>query len=242
MTASNLSLKLTAFEGPLDLLLHLIEREKVDIYDIPIVTVTEQYIQYLRGMSEFDMEIASEFLVMAATLLQIKSRMLLPRQAAEAEEEADPRTQLVEMLVEYRRIKRAASALAALKGQADRYWQRPPMFADLLERTIAPCTVQDLLQALAGVAAPDGRQEAFIEPQAFSVQDKMADILQRLKLRPQGILLNDVFASGQVGEKVAAFLGVLELLKLGLVAISQAQRFAPIYIFAKQGDEAHVSG
>ncbi len=242
MTASNLSLKLTAFEGPLDLLLHLIEREKVDIYDIPIVTVTEQYIQYLRGMSEFDMEIASEFLVMAATLLQIKSRMLLPRQAAEAEEETDPRTQLVEMLVEYRRIKRAASALAALKGQADRYWQRPPMFANLLERTIAPYTVQDLLQALAGVAAPDGRQEAFIEPQAFSVQDKMADILQRLKLRPQGILLNDVFASGQVGEKVAAFLGVLELLKLGLVAISQAQRFAPIYIFAKQGDEAHVSG
>ncbi len=242
MTASNLSLKLTAFEGPLDLLLHLIEREKVDIYDIPIVTVTEQYIQYLRGMSEFDMEIASEFLVMAATLLQIKSRMLLPRQAAEAEEEADPRTQLVEMLVEYRRIKRAASALAALKGQADRYWQRPPMFANLLERTIAPYTVQDLLQALAGVAAPDGRQEAFIEPQAFSVQDKMADILQRLKLRPQGILLNDVFVSGQVGEKVAAFLGVLELLKLGLVAISQAQRFAPIYIFAKQGDEAHVSG
>lgn len=224
------------------MLLHLIEREKVDIYDIPIVTVTEQYIQYLRGMSEFDMEIASEFLVMAATLLQIKSRMLLPRQAAEAEEEADPRIQLVEMLVEYRRIKRAASALAALKGQADRYWQRPPMFANLLERTIAPCTVQDLLQALAGVAAPDGRQEAFIEPQAFSVQDKMADILQRLKLRPQGILLNDVFASGQVGEKVAAFLGVLELLKLGLVAISQAQRFAPIYIFAKQGDEAHVSG
>ncbi len=242
MTASNLSLKLTAFEGPLDLLLHLIEREKVDIYDIPIVTVTEQYIQYLRGMSEFDMEIASEFLVMAATLLQIKSRMLLPRQAAEAEEEADPRIQLVEMLVEYRRIKRAASALAALKGQADRYWQRPPMFANLLERTIAPYTVQDLLQALAGVAAPDGRQEAFIEPQAFSVQDKMADILQRLKLRPQGILLNDVFVSGQVGEKVAAFLGVLELLKLGLVAISQAQRFAPIYIFAKQGDEAHVSG
>lgn len=224
------------------MLLHLIEREKVDIYDIPIVTVTEQYIQYLRGMSEFDMEIASEFLVMSATLLQIKSRMLLPRQAAEAEEEADPRTQLVEMLVEYRRIKRAASALAALKGQADRYWQRPPMFANLLERTIAPCTVQDLLQALAGVAAPAGRQEAFIEPQAFSVQDKMADILQRLKLRPQGILLNDVFASGQVGEKVAAFLGVLELLKLGLVAISQAQRFAPIYIFAKQGDEAHVSG
>lgn len=226
----------------MDLLLHLIEREKVDIYDIPIVTVTEQYIRYLRGMSEFDMEIASEFLVMAATLLQIKSRMLLPKEAQTDEEEADPRTQLVEMLVEYRRIKRAASLLADMKSQADCYWQRPPMFANLLERTIAPCTVQDLLEALAAMAAPGGRQAAFIEPQAFSVQDKMADILQRLQQRPQGILLSDVFASGQVGEKVAAFLGVLELLKLGLVAISQAQRFAPIYIFAKQGEEAHVSG
>jgi segregation and condensation protein A len=148
----------------------------------------------------------------------------------------------VEMLVEYRRIKRAASVLADMKSKADCYWQRPPMFANLLERTIAPCMVQDLLEALASMAAPTGRQAAFIEPQAFSVQDKMADILQRLQQRPQGILLNDFFASGQVGEKVAAFLGVLELLKLGLVAISQAQRFAPIYIFAKQGEEAHVSG
>lgn len=225
------------------MLLHLIEREKVDIYDIPIVAVTEQYIRYLRSMSEFDMEIASEFLVMAATLLQIKSRMLLPKQATAAdEEETDPRRQLVEMLVEYRRIKRAAAMLADMKQQADRYWQRPPMFANFLERTIAPCTVQDLLQALAGMAAQVGRQEAFIEPQAFSVQEKMADILQRLQQRPQGFLLNDVFASGQVGEKVAAFLGVLELLKLGMVAISQTQRFAPIYIFAKQGEEAHVSG
>ena len=89
---ADLSLKLTAFEGPLDLLLHLIERDKVDIYDIPIAAVTEQYISYLRSMSEFDMEVASDFLVMAATLLQIKSRMLLPKQSAEGEEEeADPR-------------------------------------------------------------------------------------------------------------------------------------------------------
>ena len=95
---ADLSLKLTAFEGPLDLLLHLIERDKVDIYDIPIAAVTEQYISYLRSMSEFDMEVASDFLVMAATLLQIKSRMLLPKQSVEGEEEeADPRQQLVEM-------------------------------------------------------------------------------------------------------------------------------------------------
>ena len=219
---ADLSLKLTAFEGPLDLLLHLIERDKVDIYDIPIAAVTEQYISYLRSMSEFDMEVASDFLVMAATLLQIKSRMLLPKQSAEGEEEeADPRQQLVEMLVEYRRIKRAAAALADMKQSADLYWQREPMFGNLVERTVAP----------------DGKPAAFIEPQAYSVQDKMADILQRLQRRPQGFMLNEIFTAGSPAEKVACFLGVLELLKLGLITISQAQRFAPIYIFGKQGQE-----
>lgn len=235
---ADLSLKLTAFEGPLDLLLHLIERDKVDIYDIPIAAVTEQYISYLRSMSEFDMEVASDFLVMAATLLQIKSRMLLPKQPVEGEEEeADPRQQLVEMLVEYRRIKRAAAALADMKQSTDLYWQREPMFGNLVERTIAPCTVQQLMKALADMTAPDGRPAAFIEPQAYSVQDKMADILQRLQRQPQGFMLNEIFTAGSPAEKVACFLGVLELLKLGLIAISQAQRFAPIYIFGKQGQE-----
>ena len=118
---ANLSIKVQDFEGPLDLLIHLIEKEKIDIYDIPIVAVTEQYIEYLQAMTEFDIEIASEFLLMAATLLQIKSRMLLPKQTAEGEEdETDPRQLLVEMLVEYRRIKVCASNLAELKLQAER--------------------------------------------------------------------------------------------------------------------------
>lgn len=237
---SNLSLKLTAFEGPLDLLMHLIEKDKVDIYDIPIVSITEQYISYLRSMSEFDMEVASEFLVMAATLLQIKSRLLLPKQVVEdGEEEADPRQQLVEMLVEYRRIKRAAAALAELKSEADHYFQRTPMFANLVERSLVQYTVQDLLNALANMGDVGVRSSAFIEPQAFSVQKKMADILLRLQERPEGFLLSEFFKTGQSAEKVAAFLGVLELLKLGLVAISQRQAFAPIYIFAKQGEKNH---
>lgn len=239
---SNLSLKLTAFEGPLDLLIHLIEKDKVDIYDIPIVSITEQYISYLRSMSEFDMEIASEFLVMAATLLQIKSRLLLPKQTVEdGDQEADPRQQLVEMLVEYRRIKRAAAALAELKLEADHYFQRAPMFANLVERSLVQYSVQDLLNALANMGDVTSRASAFIEPQAFSVQKKMADILLRLQERPEGFLLSEFFKTGQSAEKVAAFLGVLELLKLGLVAISQRQAFAPIYIFAKQGEKNHES-
>ena len=240
---SDVSLKLTAFEGPLDLLMHLIESNKIDIYDIPIVEITEQYIGYLRNLQEFDMELASEFLVMAATLLQIKSRMLLPKEAREDEDEGeDPRQQLVEMLVEYRRIKKAAQNLRYLKEEADRYASREPMFANLVERYVPSYPVRDLLLALANVLRETGgRPLAYIEPQAFSVQEKMAEILQRLQGPAQGFLLSELFASGKAGEKVAAFLGVLELLKMGLITISQHQAFAPIYIFSKQGEASHVS-
>ena len=240
---SDVSLKLTAFEGPLDLLMHLIESNKIDIYDIPIVEITEQYIGYLRNLQEFDMELASEFLVMAATLLQIKSRMLLPKEAREDEDEGeDPRQQLVEMLVEYRRIKKAAQNLRYLKEEADRYASREPMFANLVERYVLSYPVRDLLLALANVLRETGgRPLAYIEPQAFSVQEKMAEILQRLQGSAQGFLLSELFASGKAGEKVAAFLGVLELLKMGLITISQHQAFAPIYIFSKQGEASHVS-
>ena len=240
---SDVSLKLTAFEGPLDLLMHLIESNKIDIYDIPIVEITEKYIGYLRNLQEFDMELASEFLVMAATLLQIKSRMLLPKEAREDEDEGeDPRQQLVEMLVEYRRIKKAAQNLRYLKEEADRYASREPMFANLVERYVPSYPVRDLLLALANVLRETGgRPLAYIEPQAFSVQEKMAEILQRLQGSAQGFLLSELFASGKAGEKVAAFLGVLELLKMGLITISQHQAFAPIYIFSKQGEASHVS-
>ena len=239
---TDVALKLSSFEGPLDLLMHLIESNKVDIYDIPIVEITEQYIGYLRNLQEFDMELASEFLVMAATLLQIKSRMLLPKEAQPEEEEGtDPRQQLVEMLVEYRRIKRAAVNLRYLKEQADRYGQREPMFANLVERYVPNYPVRELLLALGNVLRDSGRPLAYIEPQAFSVQEKMADILQRLQSLPNGFLLNDLLQSNKPGEKVAAFLGVLELLKMGLITIAQQRAFAPIYIFSKQVEAGHVS-
>ena len=108
----NYNIKIQDFEGPLDLLMHLIEKDKVDIYDIPIVDIAEQYITYLNAMKEFDMDVASDFLVMAATLLQIKSRMLLPKPPVESEEEQeDPRQMLVDMLVEYRKIRIQAKML-----------------------------------------------------------------------------------------------------------------------------------
>lgn len=234
---NELSLKLSTFEGPLDLLMHLIERDKIDIYDIPIVEITEQYINYLRNLSEFDMEIASEFLVMAATLLQIKSRMLLPKSPIADEEEIDPRQQLVEMLVEYKRIKRAAKVLDTFKQKADLVWQRSPMFANYISYSVKHYTVQDLLNALAYMKKLDHTYEVFIEPQKFTVQQKITDILHYLQKHPQGFLLNDIFTSKQVGEKIAAFLGVLELLKMKVITISQEKSFGPIYIFGKLGED-----
>ena len=235
---ANLSIKVSDFEGPLDLLMHLIERDKIDIYDIPIVSITEQYISYLREMSEFDMEVASEFLVMAATLLQIKSRMLLPKEmAAGEEEEADPRQMLVEMLVEYRKIKKSAAALLEMKANAGKCFARRPYFEGCVQRNLPNYHIRDLLLALAGIVKDEEKPTAFIEPQAFSVQEKMTDILERLKSVSSGFRLSDLFSVGSRGEKVASFLGVLELLKIGAITISQSEQFAPIYIFAKQGEQ-----
>lgn len=231
-----LSVKVSSFEGPLDLLIHLIEKNKVDIYDIPIVEITEQYIEYLKQLSEFDMELASEFLVMAATLMQIKSRMLLPKSSAEDEDESDPRQFLVEMLIEYRKIKQIASELLAMKQNADRFICRQPMFAGICENKLADYAVQDLLTAFAGIASSTDYSSAVIVPQSFSVQDKMEEILGKLDKKPQGFLLNDLFLTGTKSEKVAAFLGMLELLRMGLIIIHQTERFAPIYIFSKHGE------
>lgn len=230
---TNLKLKLNAFEGPLDLLLHLIEKDKIDIYDIPIVEITRQYISYLKNLESFDMEVASEFLVMAATLLQIKSRMLLPEDKELEEEEEDPRQHLVEMLVEYKRIKQCAIALFDMKKAAEKYGTRKPLFGDICEFIIPAHKPEELLTALAALVHSQQTQKAYIEPQAYSVQDKMVEILDYLNRKPQGFMLNELFKSGSSAEKVAAFLGVLELLKMKAVEITQSERFAPIYIFAK---------
>ena len=235
---ANLSIKVSDFEGPLDLLVHLIEKDKIDIYDIPIVSITEQYISYLKAMSEFDMEVASEFLVMAATLLQIKCRMLLPKEVVAGEEdEPDPRQMLVEMLVEYRKIKRSAAALLEMKATSGRMFSRRPYYEGCVQLNLPNYHIRDLLLALAGIVNEEDKPTAFIEPQAFSVEEKMTEILDRLKASSAGFRLSDLFAVGARGEKVAAFLGVLELLKIGSITISQSEQFAPIYIFAKQGEE-----
>ena len=239
---ADLSLKVSDFEGPLDLLMHLIEKDKIDIYDIPIAEITEQYIAYLSAMAEFDMEVASEFLVMAATLLQIKSRMLLPKPAPEeAEDEADPRAMLVEMLIEYRRIKKCAAKLLELKETAARYVYRKPLAEGKINRSIAQYKAADLVKSLLALLAAGQEATAYIERQEFSVQEKMAEIVSLLKRRLNGVEFKEVFSrTGSRSEKIAGFLALLELLKLNVITITQTEAFAPIYIFLHREDEANV--
>ena len=240
---AELSLKVSDFEGPLDLLMHLIEKDKIDIYDIPIAEITEQYIAYLSAMTEFDMEIASEFLVMAATLLQIKSRMLLPKPAPETDEdEADPRTMLVEMLIEYRCIKACAAQLLEMKEQAARYVCRRPLAEGKITRHIAQYSAGDLVKTMLALMAASSEVTAYIERQEFSVQEKMAEIVSLLKHRLNGVEFKEVFSrTGSRSEKIAGFLALLELLKLNVISITQTEPFAPIYIFLHREDENHVS-
>lgn len=121
---SAIDVKLNVFEGPLDLLLHLIEKNKVNIYDIPIVTITEQYLEYVNNMEEEDLDVMSEFLVMAATLIKIKSRMLLPKDEETEEDEEDPREELVRRLLEYKIYKYAAGELKDLELEGNKAFSR----------------------------------------------------------------------------------------------------------------------
>ena len=231
------------FEVPLDLLIHLIEKNKMDIYDIPIVSITDQYISYLHSFTETDLEAASQFLVMASLLLQIKSRMLLPKTELEDEDEADPRDMLVQMLLEYRCIKAVAKQLETMKQTAARQHTRRPYFADSKLRNLHYYPVSELLLALAGLSGSLRRQIAVVDRQEYDVGAKMQEIVKLLENYPEGIEFEKAFVkSGSSGEMVASFLAVLELLRLQVVRISQSMAFAPIYIFLRTVHEPVLIG
>ena len=234
------TIRLDAFEGPLDLLMHLIERNKIDIYDIPIATLTEQYMEYLAKFKEFNIEVASEFLVMAATLLQIKSRILLPKvKKVEAEEEEeDPRQELVDRLLEYRRFKEVSDILDQLAQEQEKMFFRPP--ADLPAHYLPPENMEVglLWEAfLTVLEANEVPQVSLVKREVFSVQDKMVDILAMLGKSGGEIRFSEAFShSGTKSEVITTFLALLELIKVKRIAIRQPQSFAEIYIRARTGE------
>lgn len=226
-----LKLILGEFSGPLDLLLYLIRQERVNIYDIPIARITDEYLRYLRLMQELDITVASEFLVMAATLLEIKSRMLLPREpAADGEEAAqeDPRRELVERLLEYQKYKAAAQMLWAKATVEQAIFTRAPLETDKQNPEIA-VTVFDLFKAFQQVLARR-KQEALIEIERDELT--MAEMLDRLRaeISARGELnLREFFEQARSRrELVLAFLAVLELVRTDSIALIQREIFGDI--------------
>lgn len=226
--------KLEGFEGPLDLLLHLIEKNKIDIYDIPIAELTEQYLAYLDKFREFNIEIASSFLVMAATLLQIKSRMMLPKKKAEENEEEDPRQELVERLLEYRRFKEVSEVLGSMADLQEHFVGRAPL--DLPVRHLPPesLDLNLLLTAFREVMSVKGEEAglpaAIIRPEPYHIEDKMEEIEALLRERGGRMRFEDAFERGTRGELVVTFLALLELMKQRTVTAQQSHLFGTITI------------
>jgi len=225
---------LEAFEGPLDLLLYLIRRQNLDILDIPLAEITRQYMQYIEVMRELQLELAGEYMLMAATLAEIKSRMLLPRPQSDGAEEDDPRAELVRRLQEYERFKRAAEDIEEL-SRVDR--DTFPASAEVVElrvvKLLPAVTMQEMLIALKDVMA---RAEMFahhhVQRERLSVRQRMSDVLSALRTQ-SFVEFAQLFRAeeGRMGVTVT-FSAILELLREGLIEIVQAEQFAPIHVRA----------
>ena len=234
---------LEVFEGPMDLLMHLIEKDKIDIYDIPIAQLTEQYLEYLRRMQEFDMEIASSFLVMAATLLQIKSRMMLPKPpAAQEDEEEDPRLELVRRILEYRKFKQVSSVLGEMACTYEKYVVREPLPLPVHHLPPENLKLSHLLEAFQTVLEVKEElsiPKALVEPESYNIQDKMRELLTMLSRSGGRLLFAEAFPTGSRSELIVTFLALLELIKLKSVLVKQQRPFADIYICALGEEEGH---
>jgi segregation and condensation protein A len=231
--------KLEVFEGPLDLLLYLIRKEEVDIYDIPIERITHQYLEYLSLMKLLNLEVAGEFLVMAATLMYIKSRTLLPVDQqvtdTEADEGEDPRWELIRQLVEYKKFKDAAWQLARREEQQAAMLPRPaglPAAESEREVPLAEVSIFDLIRAFQVVLKKAADREDFREiyEEKFTVSDKIEEILYRLRDRAEMRFAEVFDAAVSRAEIVVTFLALLELIRLKRVRVQQDEPFGEIRV------------
>ena len=224
--------KLDVFEGPLDLLLHLVKKNEVDPSDIPVAIITDQYLAYMELLQQLDLDIAGEYLVMAATLLHLKSRMLLPADENPEEDEGeDPRAELARQLLEYQRFKEAADMLAR-RDQLDRdVFTRLPVRdeSETESDLIYDASLGDLLDALQEVlkrAAPEVVHEVILEP--VSLRERLVGILDTLRERRE-MLFVEAFPVGSSRLHIlTTFLALLELVRTRMVSVQQEERFGPI--------------
>lgn len=229
-------IKLELFEGPLDLLLYLVKKDHLNIYDIPIAKVTEQYLLYLNLMQFLDLNIAGEFLVMAATLMQIKSKMLLPAQKSEeGEDQEDPRQELVQRLLEYEKFKEIAENLRQKESSQKEVFKRPKTEIDKEavgeKETYFEASIFDLINAFSQ-ALKDVPKEVFYEviKDEFTVEEKIHEILHLLVVTPS-VKLSELFTKARNKmEIVVIFLSILELIRMKEIICRQKELFQEIEI------------
>lgn len=227
---------LEAFEGPLDLLLYLIRKANVNVLDIPMAPLTRQYLEYVEAMRATNLELAAEYLLMAAVLLEIKSRMLLPRPPRESEHEEDPRAELVRRLLEYEQMKLAAGRLDMLpRAERDFEWVGVFVAEKVIERQ-PDVSLHDLQLAWLRIMKKARlTQHHRVGREQLSVREHMSSILR--KLSDGSFVVFDVLFDVELGPPglVVSFLAVLELVKEKLVEVTQNEAFAPIYVKLADG-------
>lgn len=242
----DMTIKLQVFEGPLDLLLYLIEKNKVNIYDIPIVDITAQYMEYVAEMRRRDLDVLSEFLVMAATLIDIKSKMLLPKNQEEDEEEEDPRAELVQQLLEYKMYKCMADELKDRHLDADKVWFKQPTIPDEVREYEPPVDLDELVSGLTLSKLNDIFQSIMkkqadkidkvrsqfgkIEKEEVSLEEKMDYLTDFAAAHKHFSFRGLLEKSSSKVEVIVTFLAILELMKTGKIIISQEHIFDDIKI------------
>lgn len=238
--------KLQVFEGPLDLLLHLIDKNKIDIYDIPIVEITNQYMDYIRAMEREDLNVMSEFLVMAATLLDIKCRMLLPKEVKEDGEEEDPRQELVEQLLEYKMYKYMSYELRDREAEGQRALYRAPDLPEEVKEYVEPIDMdallgdltlaklnsifQDVIRRQADKIDPVRSTFGKIEKETVTLSQRMEDI-RAFARKSRRFSFRELLTSQKSRTQiVVTFLAVLQMMKEGSIRTEQEQPFDDILI------------
>ncbi len=231
------SVKLDQFEGPLDLLIHLIKRNEVNIYDIPIALITAQYLEYLMLIRELDLDVAGEFLVMAATLIHIKSRMLLPRSDPTQEDpEEDPREALVRRLLEHQRYRQAAELLHERETLREAQWLRPDgRVAPLAGEEYEPELEVDLFSLMAAFKSvldrAKQRPQVALPAEQIPIETRIEQLLTRLS-ETQACGFEDLFEDvTSKGDMIVTFIALLEMIRLRLIRVFQAGSFGPIRIY-----------
>jgi len=234
--------RLQNFEGPLDLLLHLIKKHELDIYDIPIALVTQQYLEYLDLMQELDLDVAGEFLVMAATLIHIKSRTLLPRpDPTQQDPEEDPREALVRRLIEHQTFKAAAELLHEREIQRSAQWGRPDgRVAEVVGEAPEPEIEVDLFSLMTAfrqvLERARHRPVVLLPPEQMSIETRIEQLLARLS-DTEACGFEELFGDADSRSGlIVTFLALLEMIRLKLIRVFQQQAFGPIRVYRRSQD------